>query len=266
MIKRLFDIVFASLGLLISFPVVAIAACGIRLSSPGPIFYLAPRVGRHGKPFVMYKLRTMRHRRHDSGSRITGVDDNRIFALGRWLRDWKLDELPQLLNVIRGEMSIVGPRPEDPEMVRLYYTAEHRQTLGVRPGLAAALALSSTMYTATICWPARTRKQPMPPASCLENWHWIWPTCGNHPFGMTCTCSSRQQACWWAKSWEEACAVIWPKCSAALTRTHRRSAPPPDPSGNAPRQTDVGTPGWNGGQVSAFEVDQIGLLAPYRVC
>src|SRR5256884_6039922 len=137
MAKRLLDIVLAALGLALVAPVLALAALGIRLASRGPVLYRARRMGRAGAPFTMYKLRTMHQRRPAPASRITGQDDPRVFPLGAWLRRTKIDELPQLFNVVRGDMSLVGPRPEDPAIVVRHYAPVHRETLAVRPGLAS---------------------------------------------------------------------------------------------------------------------------------
>lgn len=137
MVKRLVDVVLASVALLLLSPVLAVAALGIRVSSAGPILYRARRVGRDGRIFCMYKFRSMHIDRDSSASRITARGDPRIFAFGLWLRHLKLDELPQLLNVLRGEMSIVGPRPEDPQIFADHYTPAHLETLRARPGLAS---------------------------------------------------------------------------------------------------------------------------------
>jgi len=137
MVKRLLDVVLAALGLVLVAPVLALAALSIRLASPGPLFYRARRVGRAGACFTMYKLRTMHQRSLGQTSRITGQDDPRVFPLGALLRRTKIDELPQLFNVLRGDMSIVGPRPEDPDIVERHYTPLLRETLAVRPGLAS---------------------------------------------------------------------------------------------------------------------------------
>ena len=133
--KRLLDLAVATLGLVATSPLLLLAMVLVPLASPGPAIYRARRAGRGGVPFTMYKLRTM----HVGvpGGPITGRDDPRVFPLGRLLRVTKLDELPQLVNVIRGEMSIVGPRPEDPEVVADSYTPLQMETLSVRPGLAS---------------------------------------------------------------------------------------------------------------------------------
>lgn len=136
MVKRLFD-VFASLfAILLLSPVLLLAYFSVRLASSGPAIYRAQRVGRGGKDFVMHKFRTM-HVRASTGSVITSANDSRIFLVGRILRAMKIDELPQLFDVLTGKMSIVGPRPEDPKIVEQYYTPLARETLSVAPGLSS---------------------------------------------------------------------------------------------------------------------------------
>lgn len=134
--RRALDIVGATLGLIVTAPLLLAAAIGIRLSSRGPVLFRAPRAGVGGSTFLMYKLRTM-HVATVAGHRITTERDPRVFALGAWLRRTKIDELPQLVNVLRGEMALVGPRPEDPVLVERHYTAWQRETLRVRPGLTS---------------------------------------------------------------------------------------------------------------------------------
>jgi lipopolysaccharide/colanic/teichoic acid biosynthesis glycosyltransferase len=133
--KRLFDILFSLAALALASPLMLLAAAGIRLSSPGPILYRATRVGRGGAPFVMRKFRTMES--GAGGGAITAARDLRVFPFGAFLRRFKIDELPQLFDVLRGDMSIVGPRPEDPRIVAKYYSAAQRETLTARPGLAS---------------------------------------------------------------------------------------------------------------------------------
>ena len=145
MIKRAADITFACCGLLASCPLLLIGMIGIRVSSKGPVLYIARRVGKGGRPFNMFKLRTMYVDRCSRGSVITAANDSRVFAFGALLRRTRIDELPQLINVLRGEMSVVGPRPEDPDIVARCYTPIHRETLGVRPGLTSP----GTLYTCT---------------------------------------------------------------------------------------------------------------------
>jgi lipopolysaccharide/colanic/teichoic acid biosynthesis glycosyltransferase len=137
MARRLMDLVLSSAALVFLSPLFALAAVGIWLSSSGPILYRARRVGLGGTPFTMYKFRTMHVNRGSAGSCITAPDDPRVFAFGSWLRRLKIDELPQLLNILRGEMSIVGPRPEEPKIVDHYYTSDHLETLRILPGLSS---------------------------------------------------------------------------------------------------------------------------------
>ncbi|MCC6126041.1 MAG: sugar transferase [Pirellulales bacterium] len=135
--KRPFDIVAAAAALIVLSPIFLIAALGIRLSSRGPVLYRATRAGKNGRPFVMHKFRTMRIEQGNRASAITAAGDDRVFAVGRLLRALKIDELPQLYDILRGEMSLVGPRPEALEIVRDHYAPEHWETLAVRPGLAS---------------------------------------------------------------------------------------------------------------------------------
>lgn len=131
--KRIFDLTLAAMILVILSPVMAAVACTLRLSEPGPIIYRGLRVGRDGRLFDILKFRTMSPNA-GAGHEITVKDDPRVTQLGRLLRVTKLDELPQLINVLRGEMSLVGPRPESPHYVA-HYTAEQRAVLSVRPGI-----------------------------------------------------------------------------------------------------------------------------------
>jgi lipopolysaccharide/colanic/teichoic acid biosynthesis glycosyltransferase len=143
MAKRLFDVVCAAVALVVTAPLIGLAAIGIKLTDPGPVFFRARRVGYLGREFTMFKLRTMRNgdsglgAGDSEGPRITGHKDDRITAIGKILRKTKIDELPQLFNVLRGDMAIVGPRPEDPAIVRQHYSSADLETLGVRPGLAS---------------------------------------------------------------------------------------------------------------------------------
>ena len=136
--KRTLDVLLAGMALLVVSPVLAIVAIGIRLGGgPGPILFRAQRVGIHRRPFTMFKFRTMRIGNAPTASVITAQGDPRIFPLGRLMRSAKLDELPQLFNILRGEMSIVGPRPEDPGMVTRFYGPFHYKSLAVLPGLTS---------------------------------------------------------------------------------------------------------------------------------
>lgn len=136
--KRVFDIVFAVFGLLVSFPFLLLAAIAIKLTSPGPIIYKQERVGKDGKVFYIFKLRTMvRDAESITGPVLASKGDPRITAVGRILRATKLDEVPQFINVLCGHMSIVGPRPERPNFVEEYreriphYDERHR----IKPGI-----------------------------------------------------------------------------------------------------------------------------------
>jgi lipopolysaccharide/colanic/teichoic acid biosynthesis glycosyltransferase len=134
LLKRAIDIVFALLGLIILSPVLVALGAWVAMSSPGGPFYSGVRIGRGGAPFRMVKFRTMVTDIHQTGASSTAGDDPRVTAAGRFLRRLKLDELPQLLNVLAGEMSFVGPRPQVKWAVDLY-TAEERFLLSVRPGI-----------------------------------------------------------------------------------------------------------------------------------
>src|SRR5262249_39073602 len=125
-------------GLALLAPLMAAIAALVRLSSPGPILFRQKRVGVNERLFLLYKFRTMRV--GHVGSSVTAGDDPRVTPIGRWLRQTKWDELPQLFNVLKGEMSLVGPRPEVPEYVR-HYTPEQRQVLAVRPGITGVSQL-----------------------------------------------------------------------------------------------------------------------------
>lgn len=132
--KRLFDIISAFTGLLLFSPVLLIAALLIKCGDRGPVFYRGLRIGMNGKPFRMYKFRTMVVNADKVGGPSTSDDDLRITRTGRVLRKLKLDELPQLFNVLAGQMSVVGPRPEVPFYVDMF-TEQERAILSVRPGI-----------------------------------------------------------------------------------------------------------------------------------
>lgn len=140
MARRLFDLVASTIGLLLAWPVLLAAAVAIKVSSPGPVFYKAERVGRNGRLFRMYKFRTMVENAAAVGPAITRSGDPRVFGVGRVLRRLKIDEIPQLMNVLRGEMAIVGPRPEALRYVQRY-TPSQRQILAVLPGMTSPASL-----------------------------------------------------------------------------------------------------------------------------
>ena len=132
--KRTFDFLASSLGLCLLSPLFLLVAIAIRLESPGPVFFRQDRVGKDGENFLIYKFRSMVANASEIGPLITTAGDARITRVGRFLRRTKLDELPQLLNVWRGEMSLVGPRPEVPTYVALY-DERQREVLSIRPGI-----------------------------------------------------------------------------------------------------------------------------------
>jgi lipopolysaccharide/colanic/teichoic acid biosynthesis glycosyltransferase len=132
--KRLFDILLSIVGLVVLLPLISVIALLIRLDSQGTAFYQGERMGRFGKPFKMLKFRTMVVNADKMGASSTANDDPRITRVGCLLRKYKLDELPQLINVLKGEMSFVGPRPEVQRFVDLF-TEEEKAILTVRPGI-----------------------------------------------------------------------------------------------------------------------------------
>jgi lipopolysaccharide/colanic/teichoic acid biosynthesis glycosyltransferase len=140
MAKRLFDVLASLAGLVILSPLFALIAVAVKLDSPGPVFFRGRRVGRNECLFDIYKFRSMVVDADRKGPGITTAGDPRITRVGNALRRTKLDELPQLINVVRGEMSLVGPRPEDARYVALY-TPEQRRVLSVRPGITSPASL-----------------------------------------------------------------------------------------------------------------------------
>jgi len=142
MLKRGFDVMAAAVGLVLLSPLFLLVGIWVRCDSRGPVFHRGNRVGRGGRPFRILKFRTMVTGAERMGPGVTAGGDPRVTRVGRLLRAAKLDELPQLINVLRGEMSLVGPRPEDPRYVALY-TPEQRRTLAVRPGITS---LASVQY------------------------------------------------------------------------------------------------------------------------
>ncbi|GLI36662.1 sugar transferase [Geobacter hydrogenophilus] len=133
--KRVFDLFFSIAGILVLLPLFAFIAVWIKFDSKGPIFFRQERVGQFGRVFRIFKFRTMCQDAEAKGRQITVGEDSRITCSGRFLRNYKLDELPQLINVIRGEMSLVGPRPEVPRYVAMYPPAVRERVLSVPPGI-----------------------------------------------------------------------------------------------------------------------------------
>jgi len=140
-VKRLFDIIFSSIGLILLFPVFVIVTILIKIDNRGPIFFIQKRVGRNFKVFNIYKFRTMIMKTSYQGLPITVGNDSRITKIGKFLRKTKLDELPQIFNVIRGDMSFVGPRSEVEKYVNLY-REEYREILKLRPGITDIASLT----------------------------------------------------------------------------------------------------------------------------
>jgi lipopolysaccharide/colanic/teichoic acid biosynthesis glycosyltransferase len=181
-LPRTAEICLALAGLLLLVPLLAALAVGVKASSHGPVLFRQKRIGRRGQEFVLYKFRSMRS--DAGGLKLTAEDDRRLTRAGKWLRRYKLDELPQLWNVLRGEMSFVGPRPE----VREYVDADDplwQDILAVRPGITDPVALRLR----NDCWRrSKTRKLSTPkfssPTSCAAGRN----TCGIKPGKPTSRC------------------------------------------------------------------------------
>jgi len=143
MIKRLFDIVFSFFGLVLTFPLFLLFAFLIKQESPGPAFYQGKRAGKDGKKFLMLKFRTMIVDAEKIGGPSTSGDDTRLLKIGKILRRYQLDELPQFINILKGEMSFVGPRPEVPSEVQRYSKEDRELILSVKPGLTDLATLEN---------------------------------------------------------------------------------------------------------------------------
>jgi len=161
--KRFFDVLVALCALLVTWPLILIGALLVKATSPGPALYRAKRAGLAGKPFEMLKLRTMRVGLDGADHRVTEPRNARITGIGKLLRKTKVDELPQLWNVLKGEMSIVGPRPEDWEIVQRHFTSEQRRVLRVRPGIASPVDVS--------WYPDMTYYDPPPPGAPIQDYY-----------------------------------------------------------------------------------------------
>jgi len=138
-VKRIFDVVLCSLALIVLSPLFLITAIAIKISSKGPVFYYSDRTAKGHKPFHFYKFRSMHVTDSDKGLFI--ADSDRLFTVGKIIRRLKIDELPQLINVIKGDMSIVGPRPMPWSTVDTTYYGKYQEILSVRPGLTSAASL-----------------------------------------------------------------------------------------------------------------------------
>ncbi|MDD4201245.1 MAG: sugar transferase [Candidatus Pacebacteria bacterium] len=135
MTKRIFDIIFSLFGIVITFPIWILAVFLIKKDSPGPIFYIAKRIGKGGVPFRMYKFRTMVNNADKIGGPSTAGDDIRLTKTGKFLKRFQIDELPQLINILKGDMSFVGPRPEVKMYVDMMTEEEKNVILSVKPGI-----------------------------------------------------------------------------------------------------------------------------------
>jgi|GEM_PF-1172578 len=143
--KRCLDVFISAVALTLLSPIFVVAAIGIKLKSPGSILFVADRVGLNGQTFSMFKFRTM-HAGTDGQSAITAPADKRIFSFGLVLRSLKIDELPQFWNILIGDMSLVGPRPEDPMIVKKAYSDWMNETLLVRPGVTSPGAVFGYIF------------------------------------------------------------------------------------------------------------------------
>ena len=163
-LKRIIDMVISGIGLIILFPIFVIIGILIKLDSKGPVFFVQKRVGKDGKIFRAYKLRTMVDNAVAIGGEKISQDDSRITRAGKHLR-WGIDELPQLINVFKGDMSLVGPRPTLPEQVARY-SKEHRRRLEMKPGITGWALINGRNV---LSWPEKIK---------LDIWyidHWsLW--------------------------------------------------------------------------------------------
>jgi lipopolysaccharide/colanic/teichoic acid biosynthesis glycosyltransferase len=135
MLKRCFDMTSSLVGLILISPVFLIVPLLIKLDSKGPVFFKQWRIGKNGRQFKIYKFRTMVQDADKMGSQITAGDDLRITKIGKVLRRYEIDELPTLINVLKGDMSVVGPRPEIPKYLKDFDSVKYREVLSVRPGI-----------------------------------------------------------------------------------------------------------------------------------
>ena len=144
-LKRLFDIISSGMALIVLSPIWLVALIGIELSDPGPVFYMANRVGKHNKNFRMFKFRSMRVDKNADETNFK-ADRNRIFGWGEFLRKTKIDELPQLLNVFAGQMSVIGPRPASADQVAVTRAGRYAVISTLKPGLSGPSALYDYIY------------------------------------------------------------------------------------------------------------------------
>ena len=168
--KRAFDIAASALGLVVTCPVWLAAVIGIELSDPGPVFYMANRVGFHNEPFRMFKFRSMRVD-NQANEKSFKADVNRIFPWGAFMRSAKIDELPQLLNVFLGDMSVIGPRPASADQVPITRGGIFSQVGSVKPGLSGPSALYDYIYGDTVTDEAEYEKLVLPTRLELDRYY-----------------------------------------------------------------------------------------------
>ncbi|NTU79985.1 MAG: sugar transferase [Chloroflexales bacterium] len=169
-LRRSLDLLASAVGLVLLAPIIIAISLAIKALDRGPVLYRATRIGKDKQPFRLYKFRTMIVDADRRGPAITAQGDARVTPIGRWLRRTKLDELPQILNVLRGEMSLVGPRPEDPRYVALY-DQRQQQVLNVRPGITSAASLAYRHEERILAghdWETVYREQIMPAKLAID--------------------------------------------------------------------------------------------------
>ncbi|MCC6250957.1 MAG: sugar transferase [Bacteroidia bacterium] len=175
MVKRLFDIFFSLLGIIILLPVFIVISFFIVIDSKGGIFYKQERIGKNAQPFKLYKFRTMYSNSDKKGLLTVGFKDNRITRIGYFLRKYKIDELPQLINVFIGNMSFVGPRPEVEKYVKLYNETQ-RKVFNVKPGItdwASIKYVHENEILAASNNPEKTYIEEIMPAKLLLNLDYV---------------------------------------------------------------------------------------------
>ncbi len=172
-IKRVFDICAALLGILISSPIWIIAIIGILVSDFGPIFYVAKRIGKNNREFSMFKFRSMRVPKKESEKSEASfkADTNRIFAFGNFMRKTKIDEIPQLINILIGDMSVVGPRPAARDQVAVMRSGKYNIASTVRPGLTSHSAIYDYIYGDSVEDPDEYEKLVLPTRLELEAYY-----------------------------------------------------------------------------------------------
>lgn len=166
-LKRLFDILASLLALLVLSPIFIITIIGIELSDPGPVFYMANRVGKNDKVFRMFKFRSMRVGKTANESNFK-ADTDRIFGWGKVIRATKLDELPQLINILTGDMSVIGPRPASVDQVEVVRAGKFAETSKLQPGLSGPSALYDYIYGDTIEDEAEYEEKVLPTRLALD--------------------------------------------------------------------------------------------------